>query len=215
MELKGWRWGSSDGVVRWGENVVATISGQIEGLGQLLGADFDAQGGPNECHLSTGDSGGAIFIQDGATWKLAGINYAVDGPFNTMNSGPGFQAVLFDVGGLYQTNAVTGTWDYTPPNPVLDQPSAFYATRISANLTWINSIVAQHAVTSLPPILESTADLNAPFATHPNYVVNEAARTITLAEPQENLYIRLRNCLAHEITSTERDGGQWTIHYQP
>ena len=214
-ELKGWQWGAGDGVVRWGTNVVSTVSGAIEGLGQLLAADFDAGAGASECHLSSGDSGGAIFIHAGGTWKLAGINYAVDGPFNTANSGPGFMAALFDVGGLFQRNALTGTWDYAPPNPVIDTPSAFYATRISANLAWINSTVAQHAVQSLPPVLEFTSDLNQPFATHLAYTVDEPARTITIAAPTSSLFLRLKNCLAHQIVSTEQVNGQWLIHYGP
>ncbi len=212
-ELKGWRWGTPDGVTRWGTNVVSTTSGVIEGLGQLLAAEFDANGGGSECHLSSGDSGGAIFIRDGEVWKLAGINYAVDGPFNTSNSGPGFQAAIFDAGGLYQANPVGGGWNYTPPNPAIDTPSAFYATRISANLTWINSIISQHAKASLPPRLEYTTDLNQPFEPHPNYVVDDVARTITLTAPTGSFFIRLENCRAHQILSTEITGGQLIIHY--
>ncbi len=214
-ELKGWQWGTSDGVLRWGTNRVATVSGVIEGLGQLLAADFNAGGGGSECHLSSGDSGGAIFIEDGGTWKLAGLNYAVDGPFNTTNAGPGFNAAIFDTGGLFQFNAGSGTWDYTPPNPAVDTPSAFYATRISANLAWINSMIAQHAVDRLPPVLESTSDLNQPFATHPAYTLDEAARTITIAAPASSLFLRLENCLAHEIVSTDQVNAQWVIHYLP
>lgn len=214
-EPKGWQWGDPDGVTRWGTNVVSTVSGVIEGLGQLLAADFDADGGGSECHLSSGDSGGAIFIRDGATWKLAGINYAVDGPFSTTGSGTGFNAAIFDTGGLYQFNAATGNWDYQLPKPFLDTPSAFYATRISANLTWINSIISQHSKTSQPPVLESTPDLNQPFAIHPSYSVDELARTITLAAPAANLFLRLGNCLVHEIETTEQVEGQWIIHYRP
>lgn len=214
-ELKGWHWGTGDGVLRWGTNTVATVSGAVAGLGQLLGADFNADGGNHECHLSAGDSGGAIFMQRGGNWKLAGINYAVEGPFNTTNSGPGFMAAIFDRGGLYQTNAVAGRWDYTAPNPAVDLPSVFYATRISANLAWINSIIAQHAVDRLPPILESTTDLNQSFTTHPSYTVDETAKTITLAAPVGGLFLRLQNCRAHQIVATEQVNGQWIIHYLP
>jgi len=214
-ELKGWQWGSGDGVVRWGTNLVSSVSGVIEGLGQLLVANFDAGGGAAECHLSSGDSGGAIFLRDGAAWKLAGVNYAVDGPFNTTNSGAGFNAAIFDTGGLYQRNPATSAWDYNVPSPIVDSPSALYATRVSANLAWINSILSQHAKSSLPPVLEATTDLNEPFAEHPDYTVDEQARTLTLAAPMGSLFLRLGNCRSHEILGTELAGGQWIIHYGP
>jgi hypothetical protein len=212
---KGWRWGTGDGVLRWGTNQVSTVAGAIEGLGDLLGAEFNAGGGMDECHLSSGDSGGGIFIQSGAVWKLAGINYAVDGPFNTSDSGPGFNAALFDIGGLYETNAVTGGWDYQLPTPVADTPSAFYATRISANLTWINSIIAQHAVESYTPVLESTVDLDLPFAEHPDYLINESSRTIQLGVPASSLYLRLNGCKSHELMSIEVESGDWMLQYDP
>src|SRR2546422_7564805 len=140
-KTNGWQWGPYDGVQRWGENVIAGIvdgNGLFgSGIGQLLQAAFDANGGPNECHLSTGDSAGALFIKDGATWKLAGINYAVDGPYNPTNSGPGFNAAIFDEGGLYKGGE--GNWVLTPPLPA-NQPGSFYSTRISARADWINGV---------------------------------------------------------------------------
>lgn len=215
IELKGWQWGAADGVLRWGTNVVSSVAGAVAGLGDLLAAKFDATGGGGECHLSSGDSGGAVFILDGAAWKLAGINYAVDGPFNTTNTGAGFNAAIFDTGGLYQLNQSTSSWDYNPPSPVVDAPSAFYATRISANLAWINSIISQHAQSSLPPVLESTSDLNERFTKHPDYVVDEGAQTITITAPSGSLFLRLENCRQHQILETTFQNGQWMIHYGP
>src|SRR5438093_3787375 len=81
VNTNGWRWGPYDGVVRWGENAVAAIANGDglfgSGIGDLLEATFDADVSSNECHLSNGDSGGAVFLKDGSTWKLAGINFAV------------------------------------------------------------------------------------------------------------------------------------------
>src|SRR5213592_3616881 len=63
VKTNGWQWQLElyDGVVRWGENVVTGIvDGDSlfgSGLGELLQATFDANGGSNECHLSFGDSG--------------------------------------------------------------------------------------------------------------------------------------------------------------
>ncbi|HXT42021.1 MAG TPA: hypothetical protein VN887_18575, partial [Candidatus Angelobacter sp.] len=112
VKTNGWFWGPSDGVERWGTNVVANSSFDGDGvlgsgLGQLLQTTFDETGGPDECHLSVGDSAGGVFIKDGAVWKLAGINYAVDGPYNTSNTNGdtnAFNAAIFDGSGLYEKN---------------------------------------------------------------------------------------------------------------
>ena len=139
-QVKGWAWGIGDGVRRWGENDVTTITTNFPNVGDLLTATFDRNATPNECHLSTGDSSGAVFIQDGGTWKLAGINYAVTDPFVSTNgqNGSGFNAALVDYGGLYTGG--DGQWVQYPDSPN-DIPAAFYSTRISANLTWIASVI--------------------------------------------------------------------------
>src|SRR3982074_3340692 len=64
-KLCGWEWGTTDMVQRWGENQVT------DAYGYTLYAAFDQNGKPNEAHLSSGDSGGAVFINDGRTWRLA------------------------------------------------------------------------------------------------------------------------------------------------
>ncbi|HEY2124595.1 MAG TPA: hypothetical protein VGG94_03940 [Chthoniobacterales bacterium] len=128
--LAGWQWGNPDEVQRWGESQVT----QANGL--FLYATFDQNGQPNESDLSSGDSGGAVFINDGGVWKVAGINYGVDGPFATTAGGPVFYATLFDMRGLFDSTlgrVVTGS------GPV---PSGFYAVRTSMELAWIRSIVA-------------------------------------------------------------------------
>jgi len=74
--------GRGDDVQRWGVNRVRGIVNGAPAWGELLQANFVAAG-RNEAQLSGGDSGGAVYIKDGKFFKLAGINYAVDGPFNT------------------------------------------------------------------------------------------------------------------------------------
>lgn len=214
-ELKGWRWGAADGVMRWGENVVSTNVAAGAGSGPLLGLDFNANGGSNEAHFSSGDSGGAVFIQEGGEWKLAGINFAVDGPYNTTGEGAGFNAALFDTGGLFVTKRVTGGWDQLPDAPI-DLPSAAYATRVSSRLDWIHSIIAEHALESLVPGLESTEDLRVEFAEHPGYTVDETGREIRLPAPVgNNLFLRLQGCQPYEIRSTRQANGEWIIEYAP
>jgi hypothetical protein len=51
-------------------------------FGELLRAPFDDNAGPNGAHLSSGDSGGGVFIFNRNTnqWELAAIDLGVDRP---------------------------------------------------------------------------------------------------------------------------------------
>jgi hypothetical protein len=135
----GWNWGTPDAVMRWGQNAVTSIDNGGPGFGELLYATFDQAGLPDEAHLSSGDSGGAVFIQDAGTWKLAGINYAVDEVHveNGMGGYTSLVACLFDARGFYALNGSTYTL-LAGSSPV---PTGFYATRISSNLAWIYSVI--------------------------------------------------------------------------
>jgi hypothetical protein len=140
-ESKGWRAGSADGVARWGENEVSSI--ETASVGEVLAVEFNALPGINEAHLSVGDSGGAVFIQDGGVWKLAGINYAVDGAYDTNNTtgdGLEFSGALFDQGGLW-AGSDGGGWTFLP-NDLVDNPGRFYASRISSSAGAIQAITA-------------------------------------------------------------------------
>jgi hypothetical protein len=138
-ELRGWAWGVYDARQRWGENLVADIVTFTSGPDDAVYATFDQNGLPDECHFSAGDSGGAVFIVDGGIWKLAGINYAVDGPFYTDSNGGGeFTAALFESRGFYYSDGAN------PPNYVQitnPTPTGLYATRISSKLPWIYSVI--------------------------------------------------------------------------
>ena len=136
--LGGWLWGGSDEVERWGTNVVQSIYTDPS-FGQLVRATFDNNVGPNEAHLSSGDSGGAVFVFNSTTnrWELAGINLGVDGPFSTSSSGTNpFDAAMFDTTGLF-VQGDAGNWVAAP------NPSAFYATEITAHRPFIESVVMQ------------------------------------------------------------------------
>ena len=125
--LKGWNWGPVDTVQRWGQNQIS------EAVGYTIYATFDQNGGSNECHLSTGDSGGGVFINDGGTWKLAGVNLTVD-EVEMYPGGPAYDAALFDARGFYNMmgQLITGG---------TAQPTGFYATRVSAEIQWLFSVV--------------------------------------------------------------------------
>lgn len=215
-ELKGWQWGTYDGVLRWGENQVEGIvngDGVLGsgGIGEVLQATFDLNGGSNECHLSVGDSAGAVFIKEGATWKLAGINFAVDGPYNTTDSGDGFSAAIFDQGGLYQRQGTN--WVLTPDLP-FDQPGSFYATRISSNLDWINSVLSSTAPGDSAPTLQSATNVAGPYADFTGALVNDLTRTITLAPSAQPEFYRLRSCSSLRISAIQFQGGNLIMSYE-
>ena len=140
-ELKGWYGTASNGTARWGTNTIASV---LPGIfsptgGELLTADFNALPGTDEATFTGNDSGGGVFILDGGTWKLAGINYAVDGAFNTTPSDSGaFNAALFDKGGYYEGGGFN--WSYNPDLPV-DAPSSLYMSRLSSSVSEIQSVV--------------------------------------------------------------------------
>lgn len=138
-DLHGWEHSSPDGTARWGSNTVSGV--YASALGDLLMAGFSAGGTTEEATLSNGDSGGGVFVNDGGIWKLAGVNYSIDGQFdtnNTVGDGSEFDAALFDRGGLYQGSDAFG-WTFIPDLP-LDNPSNMYASRISTNAASIMSI---------------------------------------------------------------------------
>jgi hypothetical protein len=153
--LKGWQWGTGGGVLRWGQNVIASTTNGGSYWGDLLYAAFDKTGGTNEAHLALGDSSGPIFINDGTTWKLAGIAAVVDAYFNTTNTGAGFNAAIFDARGLYVGNGTNWSLFTGGSYPV---PSGFYATRLSVRTAWIDGIVTPESVpdSSDAPLLSPT-----------------------------------------------------------
>lgn len=125
----GWGWGGSDGVLRWGTNSVATVDSLY------LTGNFSSAGTTFEATLSNGDSGGGIFIKDtDGVWKLAGINFAVDGPFKfSTGDTNSFNGAIYDATGLF---AQDDQGAFVP----VSGASSFYASRISVNAAAIQEI---------------------------------------------------------------------------
>ena len=210
--LKGWQWGPSDNVERWGTNVVTSV---INPAG-FLKCNFDAAGGADEADLSVGDSGGGVFIRDGTVWKLAGINYSVDGPFNTSTNGGGFYGAIFDEGGLYHqvVTSVSTNWVLTPDVPT-DLPSAFYSTRVSSRLDWISSVIDPSSTPADPPtLLFSASDVAGPYANMPSATVDANAKTVTVPKPVSTQFYRLQACAPSRIISIVINGAMLVISYQ-
>src|SRR5436190_9899459 len=142
--LRGWQWGAADFVQSWGENTVSQVVSGNAQQGDFVAFNFDA-GVANEGMLTGFDSGGAVFIQQGTEWQLAGINYGVDGPFSLTGADddPGFQAAVFDARGLYEMG-VNNAWQLiSGPNAV---PGAAYSSRIASRLNAIYSTIPSFAI---------------------------------------------------------------------
>lgn len=143
--LKGWEWGAGDGVQRWGRNLVeGSLNAGDAGI--QLYANFNAPGVTEECHLSSGDSGGGMFVLQNGMWRLAGINYSVEGPFRKPPATTDIYATLFDEGGLEVFEEPN--WVMVPEEDE-DVPSGFLSTRISHYTTWIRGVTGDSG--ALPP----------------------------------------------------------------
>ena len=148
-KLRGWAWGASDGVQRWGRNVVADIVPYSSGSPwTFLQATFDSNGLVHEAHLSVGDSGGGVFILENGLWCLAGINYGVDEIFTAPDSSSGLIAAIFDATGYYvqRTSPSGTTYPQIPPNPDgSNVPTSFYSTQVSARMSWIAGVLKSNS----------------------------------------------------------------------
>ena len=208
--LKGWQWGPWDQRMRWGRNRVTSVANSItqptSEVPLLLTVDFDATGGADEAHLGYGDSGGGVFIKQGGTWRLAGINYGVDGPYNTTVLGTGFHAAIFDEGGLYKGGE--GKWILTPDLPT-NQAGGFSATRIKARLAWIQGVLSAAPT----PLLVEAQAVNGPFQPVINANIDTTAKTIRFVPAAGTRFYQIEN-IAGRITSSALDGETMVLRYE-
>jgi len=151
--LKGWLWATRDAVQSWGENDASAIDDFAGQIGEALSLGFNAGKGPNECALSTGDSGGGVFIEEDGVWKLAGVNYAVSGPYSRAAAGSSpFMASLFDTSGLYVDRG-DGIWI------AAHGPSLGYASRISSRASLIYRVAPGCPVVQQDYTVDGTANM--------------------------------------------------------
>lgn len=81
--INGWYWGAGS-AMRWGTNKISAAGTNVTvgtRVTRTLQADFTAsppaQVTAHESQAANGDSGGALFVWDGASWKLGGVLYAI------------------------------------------------------------------------------------------------------------------------------------------
>jgi hypothetical protein len=154
-QLKGWRWGTSDGLTSWGTNQVSGLVNGGAGIGTVLRLNFDATGGRNEGTLTGGDSGGGAFVYDNGAWKLAGVNFSAKGPYSlTGASGSAFNASIFDEGALY---VGSDSYRWYQPDGAVNVPGGSYLSRVSAEQSWIDSITRPALIARATTSLQSSA----------------------------------------------------------
>jgi hypothetical protein len=209
--LCGWRWVGVTSQLRWGANTVSGIDDTSLLAQSLLKADFNAGNDPNEAGLAGGDSGGGMFLRQTGHWALAGVNYAVDGPFNTTDSGNGFSASIFDARGLYAKSG--GNWVRVEETPA-PQPAASYFTRVSARLEWLQSVILAHDGKEEPPVVESAPDPAGPFSVEPVVAVNPDLHAVRVNLPSGNRFYRLYSCRALRIVTVKVIGPHLGILYE-
>jgi autotransporter-associated beta strand protein len=129
---KGWDWGATDSVRRWGTNTINSFANN----NTVMGFTFDLNADPNEAILSGGDSGAGLFIKVGQEWTLAGVNFTVSGPYTIPPDD-----VTEYLGAFYDTSGMKFKQTGLPAVG----PSSAYATMISAHATEIKNLI------SLPP----------------------------------------------------------------
>lgn len=138
-QLKGWLWGEEDHVQSWGKNLlIGPVSSTTDAGEKIADAriywKFDRNGVGHEGTISSGDSGGGVFLRDNGLWVLAGINHSAEATFSLPGSGEIQKGAILDAGGLQSGDTLI-------PDTLSDNPTRAYATRISPRLPWIVDVL--------------------------------------------------------------------------
>ena len=135
----GWYFTPASAVTSYGTSVV-TGAGLVSGAppGQFLTWQFNPSLGAMSASLAPGDSGGGVFIQQNGVYALAGINFAVDGPYNVHAANdPNYKASDAFNGAMYGQSGLFFDGTNTPLGAT---PATSYASRLSTEIAWIDSI---------------------------------------------------------------------------
>lgn len=185
-KLKGWKWNNYGENLRWGGNVVDDIIITYSGV-DVLKMTFDPQKNLDVISFSRGDSGGGVFIKQNNIYKLAGINYVVDGPYSLNNLGDNVLAgSLFDETDLYKYDK-TGWSKITNPSI-----GASYAIRISFRINWIKRVLEWYSTDPIP-ILQSSLSLDGKYIDEPNILIDPVNQVVAIPMPLETTFYRLKS----------------------
>ncbi len=215
-QVRGWLWGGSDFLLRWGTNRVedtydTTPKDRI--TGSYLISHFSNRGGSDLATFAVGDSGGGSFLRDtDGAWKLAGVNYGVEAQFNSSTNGAGFYATLFDRRGFYTFDEDLQAWTIDP-DKINEPRTELYMTRISSNLAWIDSQLERDPAVDWP-ILESAANATGPFAEHEAYAVTVDLKQIVINAGPQKAFFRLRSTTSLRLKGPTVKDGQFVFTYE-
>jgi len=74
--IDGYDWGAGS-AMRWGTNEISSSVAMLVLDTMAISTEFDETASAHECQAANGDSGGALFVDNGGAWELAGILFAV------------------------------------------------------------------------------------------------------------------------------------------
>lgn len=206
---RGWWVGDYDGVQRWGTNTVkGLVPANLSPIGELLVFDFSATAGADEGMYSGGDSGSGAFMLDrDGLWKLAGVGYAVEGPYTADTNSPARYGAFYDTRGLWA--GPPGRQEWLPDGPTPTGTLAFM-TRVSSHAVWLGD-----QASSQPPagqaILESSPDLGRAFTEEAAYAIDGDQRLVSVPVNGAARFYRLRGASRLEIGSIV--GGLCTLRF--
>lgn len=208
-ELRGWLWTGMGSRLRWGTNVIEDVA--VEGgtnPGSFLRAWFDQDGGDDEATVSSGDSGGGVFLREDDGWSLAGVMNAVQSEFRRTADGVTFLASLFDRRSFFEWDSEDG-WQVDPA--ATDQPGTLWqATRVSSYTDWVTRVMGEPPAVDWPRLL-SAGTPEGPFTEHSAYAVDIPERRISVLISDDQRYFRLDG--AGEIRSVNHDGKVLRLQY--
>lgn len=209
---RGWWVGDYDGVQRWGTNrVEGFVPADVSPVGELLVIDFSANAGGDEAMYSGGDSGSGAFLLDrDGRWKLAGVGFSVEGPYAPDTNSTPRSGALHDTRGLWV--GLAGLQEWLPEGPTPTGTLGFM-TRISSHAGWLAL-----QIPAPPPaghrILESSPDLQGPFAEEAAYAVDADQRRIEVPVPgTTGRFYRLRGASRLELRAVA--AGVCTFGFDP
>ena len=137
--LNGWYSGTNDRARSWGTGTAHRIETDVVSGTRRYGDILDMDFIPGQTSsLTNNDSGGGFFVNDGGTWKLAGVNFARDSDWSTSPTTNYLPGTMFDARGLYLGSPSNHTFfDPSLPDPVR---GTSYFSRISSNVGWISGV---------------------------------------------------------------------------